>query len=100
MKMPPPPWELLATLNPSMLDGLQMKLLGNRLAPFAPSVQRGLASPNCRPPGTLLGPPGLLTTPVSSVVVVGNAPGSKPSLQGAAPWKSSPLASTVIPAPS
>ena len=27
-KMPPPPWELSVTLKPSMLDGLQVKLLG------------------------------------------------------------------------
>ena len=26
--MPPPPWELSVTLKPSMLDGLQVKLLG------------------------------------------------------------------------
>src|SRR6516162_9412436 len=28
LKMRPPPWELSVTLKPSMLDGLQVKLLG------------------------------------------------------------------------
>src|SRR6266576_196456 len=29
--LPPPPWELLVIVNPSILEGLQMKLLGNGL---------------------------------------------------------------------
>src|SRR3974390_2506393 len=79
--------------NPSMLEGLHVKLLGNRLAPLVPSVQNGLASPTGRAVG--LGP-----TPVSRVVTPGNAPPSAVSVQGYSPWKSTPFASTVIPAPS
>src|SRR6516165_3394461 len=103
MKMPPPPWELSVTLKPSMLDGLQVKLLGYGFmslvrvtVPFALYVtvwQYGLASPVGSASG--LGP-----TPVSSVVPAGKAPGSVPSLHGACPWNSSPLARTVMPAPS
>src|SRR5579871_3764940 len=81
-KIPPPPCELSWTLSPSMLDGLHMKLLGNG---FVRSLQWLLD------PGTPL---------CSSVVTGGNPPGSEPSLQGSAPWKSTPLDSTVIPAPS
>src|SRR5438270_13636198 len=41
-KMPPPPCELLVTPSPSMLDGLQRKLLGYGLATKSapPSVPR------------------------------------------------------------
>src|ERR1700758_4172607 len=91
MKIPPPPWELSVIDNPSMLDGLHMKLLGNGF-PLSPSQSR-LASPVGSVAG--LGP-----TPVSSVVPGGNAPASLPSDQGLAPWKSTPFPSTVIPAPS
>src|SRR5579863_6296848 len=77
-----------------MLEGLQVKLLGNGLVVTLVLVwQSGLASPTGRVSG--LGP-----TPVSRVVPVGNAPPSLPSDQGLCPWKSTPFASTVIPAPS
>src|SRR6266481_1332454 len=78
--MPPPPWELLVTLRPSMLDGLHQKLLGNGLVEFELLVVQLLA--------------------VNSVVAAGNAAASVPSFQGYAPWKSTPFASTVMPAPS
>src|SRR6516165_10419870 len=103
MKMPPPPWELSVTLKPSMVDGLQVKLLGYGLVwlvivkppkkLYLPVWQYGLASPVGSASG--LGP-----TPVSSVVTAGNAPASVPSFHGAWPWNSSPLARTVMPAPS
>src|ERR1700739_840546 len=93
-KIPPPPWELLITDNPSMLEGLHVKLLGNGLVATVELVwQSGLASPTGSAVGS--GP-----TPVSRVVPVGNAPPSLPSLQGFAPWKSNPFPRTVIPAPS
>src|SRR5215813_6366490 len=78
-KMPPPPCELSVMPRPSMLDGLHQKLLGNglRLTPF----------------------PQLPLLFVRRVVTGGNPPGSAPSLHGSAPWKFTPLASTVIPAP-
>src|SRR5262249_43594597 len=66
----------------SMLDGLHMKLLGNG---FTRSLQWSLA-----PPGAFC----------SRVVTGGNPPGSLPSVQGSAPWKSTPLERTVMPAPS
>src|SRR5215472_11927166 len=80
--MPPPPCELSVTVKPSMLDGLHMKLLGNG---FVTSLQWLLdpGTPLCR-----------------SVVTGGNPPGSLPSDQGSAPWKSRPLDNTVMPAPS
>src|SRR5438105_11097364 len=78
-QMPPPPWEPSVMLRPSMLDGLHQKLLGNGLAPLGPVVQLAV---------------------LSSVVAAGNAAASKPSFQGYAPWKSTPFASTVMPAPS
>src|SRR5215469_8923180 len=56
-KMPPPPWELSVMPNPSMLDGLHMKLLGNGL-PFE-ELQSWLVSP-------VWAPPVGLTSPVSS----------------------------------
>src|SRR5579864_487192 len=83
-----------------MLDGLHTKLLGKRLAPLLPSWQSRLASPTCNAPGVPGAPPGLFTTPVSRVVTVGKAPFSVPSFHGACPWKSSPFARTVTPAPS
>ena len=44
--MPPPPWELSVMPNPSMLDGLQLKLLGNGLVVIGLLVwQSALASP-------------------------------------------------------
>src|SRR5512136_201241 len=36
-KMPPPPWELLVMVRPSMLDGLHWKLLGNGFGLVVPS---------------------------------------------------------------
>src|ERR1700758_3258834 len=80
--MPPPPCELSVTVKPSMLDGLHIKLLGNG---FVRSLQwlLDLGTPLCK-----------------SVAFAGNAPASVPSLQGSAPWKSTPLDSTVMPAPS
>src|SRR6266576_594392 len=62
-----------------MLDGLHQKLLGDGLA--------------------LLPFPQLALLFVRSVVTGGNPPGSEPSLHGSAPWKFTPFASTVIPAP-
>src|ERR1035438_5342857 len=98
-KMPPPPWELLVTLNPSMLDGLQMKLLGYGLGPELPVLHAGLLLPTTRAPLVPGAAPGLLTgTPVSSVVPTGKS--ASVVLNGSAPWKSTPFARTVIPAPS
>src|SRR6516164_2817179 len=92
--MPPPPWELLVTVKPSMLDGLQEKLLGYRLlwdvmlgtpvvALTVKVWQNELASPVGIPPVPLVAP-GLLT-PLGPVlnrnVPGGNAPASVPSLQ-------------------
>src|SRR5438270_5185870 len=75
--MPPPPCELLVMLRPSMLDGLHWKLLGNGFGPaVVPQVPE-----------------------VSSVVPVGK-PASRVGSNGLAPWKSTPFANTVMPAPS
>src|SRR5579862_24608 len=91
-KMPPPPCELSVMVNPSMLEGLHMKLLGNGLVV---SVQWLLERGNLLPsPSTNAG------TSCSSCVPAGNAPVSVASLQGLIPWKSRPLPSTVMPAPS
>src|SRR5215469_8840870 len=76
-KIPPPPCELSWTVRPSILDGLHMKLLGNGFVP----LQR-------------------LPDPCRSVVPGGKPPGSVPSDQGLAPWKSKPLDNTVMAAPS
>src|SRR5438128_1538368 len=88
-KMPPPPWELLVTANPSMRDGLHWKLLGNGLcAPvvFGPQPL-GLLFVDCVP---------LLR----SVVPAGNPPGSAPSVHGSNPSGTrTPFESTVTPAP-
>src|SRR6516162_3575216 len=91
-KIPPPPWEELVTVTPSMAEGLQRKLLGYGLAPFAPRPQ----------PLVLL--PLLLVLFVSSTVPAGKPP---PSMALGLVWNGSepggnrmPLASTVIPAPS
>src|SRR5438309_7023932 len=80
--MPPPPWELLVTDKPSILDGLHWKLLGNGLVA---SEQWELApGMSCR-----------------SVAVSGNAAGVAPSLHGSVPsGTNTPFESTVIPAPS
>src|SRR5207253_1784480 len=75
----PPPCELLVMLNPSMLDGLHWKLLGNGFLAVAVFDPQGLA--------------------VSNVVPVGK-PASRVGSNGLAPWKSAPLANTVMPAPS
>src|SRR5436853_2534404 len=78
-KMPPPPCELLVMLNPSMLDGLHWKLLGNgflAVAVFDPQEPA-----------------------VSNVVPIGK-PASRVGSNGLAPWKSAPWANTVMPAPS
>src|SRR5499427_9110148 len=80
-KTPPPPWELFVTDKPSTLDGLHWKLLGKRF---------GLL---------VLTPPLPQFVLRSSVVPSGKAP-SAVSWKGLAPWKSTPLPSTVIPAPS
>ena len=64
-------------LRPSMLDGLHWKLLGNG---FGPAVV-----------------PQVLD--VSSVVAVGK-PANRVGSNGLAPWKSTPFANTVMPAPS
>src|SRR6266480_6755356 len=69
--MPPPPWELLVTANPSIRDGLHRKLLGNGLVP---AVQLAL---------------------VRSVV-----PAGKISAANGSDGKFTPFESTVIPAPS
>src|SRR2546423_4623975 len=76
-KIAPPPCELSVMLRPSMLDGLHWKLLGNG---FGPAVV-----------------PQVLD--VSSVVAVGK-PANRVGSNGLAPWKSTPLANTVMPAPS
>src|SRR5436309_2927741 len=76
-KMPPPPWELSVMPNPSMLDGLHQKLLGNGFDdPADPQV---LA--------------------VSNVVLAGK-PARRVGSHGFAPWKSAPFDNTVIAAPS
>src|SRR6266550_4980538 len=80
-KMPPPPWEALVIDKPSMLDGLQWKLLGNRF---------GLPVPDPLP--QFCGPL------VRSVVPSRKAPSASPN--GSLPWKSTPFPNTVIPAPS
>src|SRR2546421_950031 len=74
--MPPPPCELLLIPNPSILDGLHQKLLGNGFVPVPPQV---LA--------------------VSNVVPVGK-PARRAGSHGLTPWKSAPFDSTVIAAPS
>src|SRR5690349_4361618 len=82
--MPPPPWELFVTDKPSILDGLHWKLLGNRF---------GLVLPSPLPQswGTCL----------RSAVPAGNPAGSAPSVHGSSPSGTrTPLARTVIPAPS
>src|SRR2546421_12607437 len=82
--MPPPPWELLVTDNPSMRDGLHWKLLGNRFGLVVPSPLPQSCGPFC-----------------NSVVPAGNPLGSKPSVHGSNPSGTrTPFASTVIPAPS
>src|SRR6266513_4880275 len=74
--MPPPPWELLVTANPSIRDGLHWKLLGKGLVL---SEQWSLAPAMfCR-----------------SVVPVG-----KISAANGSDGKFTPFESTVIPAPS
>src|SRR4029077_20833155 len=84
--MPPPPWELLVTANPSMRDGLHWKLLGNRLCAV------GLFGPQPFGPFVLV---------VRSVVPAGNPAGSAPSVHGSSPSGTrTPFESTVIPAPS
>src|SRR3984893_17142641 len=76
-KTPPPPWELLVMLRPSMLDGLHWKLLGNGFGPaMVPQVPA-----------------------VSSVVPAGKQE-SRVGSNGLAPLKFTPFANTVIPAPS
>src|ERR1700676_2195976 len=84
MKTAPPPWELLTMPNPSILDGLQEKLLGNRLAPPEPVAHWA--------------PVGFAIVFCSSVVPVGN-PASKVGSYGFE-GKFTPFASTVMPAPS
>src|SRR5919108_6012181 len=97
-KMPPPPCELSVTPKPSMLDGLQEKLLGNGLVwlvilPVLSTVwQRILESPRGKFPereGSI---------PLRSVVPVGN-PASSVGSNGS-DGKFTPLESTVIAAPS
>src|SRR5216683_568555 len=80
-KMPPPPWELLVMPNPSMLDGLQEKLLGNGFGETLHIAPLGFAWVFCR-----------------SGVPVGN-PASKVGSYGF-DRKFTPLPSTVMPAPS
>src|SRR6266403_1587635 len=75
--MPPPPWELLVIPNPSMLDGLHQKLLGNGFGPAT-------------------GPQVLAV----SNVVAGGKPARRVGSHGFAPWKSAPFDNTVIAAPS
>src|ERR1700756_607239 len=92
-KMPPPPWALLVMVNPSMLDGLQLQWLGyglfwlvilaEPLLLYVTVWHSVLASPTVRAPVVPGAAAGLLTTPESRVVVVGNAPPSVPSVQGA-----------------
>src|ERR1700732_917189 len=84
MKTAPPPWELLTIPNPSILDGLHEKLLGNRLAPPEAVVHWA--------------PAGFVKLFCSSVVPVGN-PASKVGSYGFE-GKFTPFASTVMPAPS
>src|SRR2546423_10678099 len=69
--MPPPPWELLVTDNPSISDGLHWKLLGNGL---------GLA--------------------VQLALVRSVVPAGKISAANGSDGKFTPFESTVIPAPS
>src|ERR1035441_10561206 len=66
--------------------------------PPVPSLHRGLVSPTRKPPGAPGPAPGLLTTPLSSVVPTGKS--ASVVLNGFAPLKSTPFARTVIPAPS
>src|ERR1700731_2226055 len=82
--MPPPPCELLVMLRPCMLDGLHWKLLGNGLC------------------AVVVLDPQLLefVLAVSNVVPTGKLPASRVGAHGSAPWKFTPLDSTVIPAPS
>src|SRR5467141_4916959 len=75
--MQPPPWELLVIPNPSILDGLHQKLLGNG---FGPAI----------------GPQVLAV----SNVVAGGKPARRVGSHGFAPWKSAPFDNTVIAAPS
>src|SRR5882762_11956717 len=75
-KMPPPPWELSVMPKPSMLDGLHQKLLGYGF----------LAVP-------VLGPQLLAVRSVAPV-------GKVSAVNGFCPWKFTPFANTVIPAPS
>src|SRR3954470_13108653 len=80
-RMPPPPWELLVIMKPSIRDGLHWKLLGN-----------GLAT-NLRSPGLFL-PQSLA---VRRAVPVGY-PASAPTPNQSVPAGTrTPLASTVIP---
>src|SRR5229473_4673848 len=79
--MPPPPWELLVTVNPSIRDGLQWKLLGKGLGipePCAPIPQS--AEVRC--------------------VVPAGKPAKRVASNGFCPRKSTPFDNTVIPAPS
>src|SRR5580704_14481641 len=81
MKMPPPPCELLVMPKPSMLEGLHRKLLGYGLLPSG-AVQ---------------------SLAVSSRVPVGNEPAAvppAPKMFVEPVGNTSPLASTVMPAPS
>ena len=91
--MPPPPCEPSVMPKPSMLDGLQEKLLGNGLVALLLLVwQFGLASPSGKIPeadGSV---------PVRSVVPVGNPARSVGS--NGSDGKFTPFESTVIPAPS
>src|ERR1700746_3295453 len=77
MKTPPPPCELLVIPKPSMLEGVHQRLLLFGLVPWlVPQLVE-----------------------VNSVVPVGKPPSSV-GAYWLAPWKSTPLASTVIAEPS
>src|SRR5450631_1114833 len=77
-KMPPPPCELLVTLKPSMLDGLHKKLLGYGFVLLDGSTQ---------------------SLTVKSVVPAGNTSEAQMTA-GSLVVNFTPLASTVMPAPS
>src|SRR5947207_15374865 len=80
--MPPPPWELSRIPNPSMLDGLHRKLLGNGLCAVAVLTPQPLVA---------------LVVPLRSNVPTGKVSAAN-GLEPVGNW--TPLPRTVMAAPS
>src|ERR1035441_8597123 len=80
--MPPPPWELLVIPNPSMLDGLHQKLLGNGFVALVPEVLQVLDVRSGVPTGKVSATNGFdgKLTPFDSTVMA--APSSAPMRVG------------------